>query len=245
MWNYSGWDNVSTFAGEVNHASKNYPRALFAAMGLALLVYLIPTFALIGITTSEELWNERAGFPALAELVSGPVLGTLLACAALFSAWSLFNAQILYASRLPFAMARDGWFPGSLTRTNAETGVPTRALVVCCVFSAVFAALPFGKLIVLDVILYSAEVLLEFVALMVLRRTEPDLERPFRIKGGMPVLILITLAPASFAGVVVWATLTDAEADFRHIYVLAAGLISGILIYMVRRRRVERIGATL
>ena len=61
MWNYSGWDNVSTFAGEVNNASRNYPRALFAAMGLSVCVYLLPTFALIAHTTSTEVWNETAG----------------------------------------------------------------------------------------------------------------------------------------------------------------------------------------
>ncbi|MFN6962380.1 MAG: APC family permease [Pyrinomonadaceae bacterium] len=235
VWNYSGWDNVSTFAGEVRDASRSYPRALFAAMGLAVLVYLIPTFALVGHTTDAGVWNESAGFPALAEMVGGPALGTLIAMAALFSAWSLFNSQILYASRLPYAMARDGWFPGFLTRVNVTTGVPTTALLVCCGLSALFAALPFGKLVVIDVILYSAEVLLEFVALMVLRRKEPDLPRPFKIAGGWPVLVLITAAPTAFAAAVVWATLSDAETDPRHLWVLAAGLVSGVLLYFVRR----------
>lgn len=238
MWNYSGWDNVSTYAGEVNDASRNYPRALFCAMGLAILVYLIPTFALIGSTTEAAVWNESEGFPVLAEQVGGPVLGTMIAVAALVSAWSLFNSQILYASRLPFAMAEDGWFPRFLSRANAETGVPNASLFICCIIASLFAALPFGKLVVMDIILYSSEILLEFVALIVLRKTQPDALRPFRIPGGMAVLVLITVLPVVFAGAVVWATLADPETDKRHLWVVAIGLASGVVIYSLRQKTV-------
>lgn len=237
MWNYSGWDNVSTFAEEVNDARRNYPRALFTAMGLAVLMYLLPTFALIGHTTSEDVWNESAGFPVLAEQLGIPLLAVLLGIAGLVSAWSLFNSQVLYASRLPFAMASDGWLPKFLTKTDPKTGVPTNALLVCCFFSAAFAALPFGKLVVMDIILYSAELLLEFVALIVLRRKEPDLERPFRIPGGWVVLVLITAAPMAFAATVVWATLSDPETDLRQIFIVLAAILGGSLIYFFQRRR--------
>lgn len=241
MWNYSGWDNVSTYAGEVNDASRNYPRALFATMGLAVLVYLIPTFALIGTTTDPDIWNESAGFPILAEQVGGPVLGAVIALAALVSAWSLFNSQILYASRLPFAMAEDGWFPRFLSRANPETGVPNASLFICCVIAAIFAALPFGKLVVMDIILYSSEILLEFIALIVLRRSQPDAFRPFKIPGGMLVLVFIAILPMLFAGAVVWATLSDPETDSRHLWVVAAGLASGVVIYFLRRKNVAKI----
>lgn len=235
MWNYSGWDNVSTYAGEVNDAPQNYPRGLFVAMGLSICVYLVPTFALIGRTTDEAVWNETAGFPVLAEMVGGSGLGILIAGAALVSAWSLFNSQILYASRLPFAMARDGWLPAFLGNSKTVTGVPTNALIVCCVVAAAFAALPFGKLVVVDIILYSAEVVLEFVALIALRRTMPNADRPFKIRGGIAVLVLLTLLPTAFAVAVVWATLSDPETDARHLWVVLAGLASGVILYFIRR----------
>jgi amino acid transporter len=236
MWNYSGYDNVSTFAAEVNNASKNYPRALFASVILSVCIYFLPVFTLVGTTIEESVWNESAGFPVLAEQLGGAGLGILLAIAALVSAWSLFNSQILYASRLPFAMAADGWLPKFLAKTNSKTGVPTNALLVCCLISALFAALPFGKLVVIDILLYSAELALEFIALMVLRVTEPDLPRPFKIRGGWPVLILITLAPMSFAAAIIWATFSDPETDLRHVGVVLIGLLSGIILYFVRRK---------
>ena len=240
MWNYSGWDNVSTFAGEVRDASKNYPRALFTALGLSICAYLLPVFALIGHTTSDEIWNESAGFPVLAEKLGGYGLGILLAGAALVSAWSLFNSQLLYASRLPFAMASDGWLPRIFAKTNAKTGVPTNALIACCLLAAIFAALPFGKLVVIDILFYSAELFLEFVALLVLRKTMPDLPRPFKIRGGWFVLILITLAPMSFALTVIYATLSDSETDLRHLGVVVIGLLSGVVLYFLRKNSIEK-----
>lgn len=238
MWNYSGWDNVSTYAEEVHDAPKNYPRALFTALGLAILMYLLPTFALIGHTTSSDVWNESAGFPVLAEQLGGPYLGILLAIAALIFAWGLFNSQILYASRLPFAMASDGWLPKFLVKTN-ENGVPTNALIYCCAISALFAALPFGKLVVIDILLYSAELFLEFIALMVLRVKEPDLPRPFKIRGGWLVLIVITIAPMSFAATVIYATLTDETTNPFHLVIVAIALLSGVVFYLLRRNKIS------
>ncbi len=51
LWNYCGWDNVSTFAGEVNDARKNYPRALLTALPLTVCAYLFPILAGINVTT--------------------------------------------------------------------------------------------------------------------------------------------------------------------------------------------------
>lgn len=240
MWNFSGYDNVSTYAAEVNDATRNYPRALFTAVCLSVAIYFFPVFALVGVSTDAAVWNETAGFPALAETLGGVWLGTMLAVAALVSAWSLFNSQVLYASRLPFAMAADGWYPKFFAKTDPETGVPTNALVVCCAIAALFAALPFGNLVVINIIFYSAELFLEFLALIVLRTKEPDLPRPFRVRGGWPVLILITLAPMSFALTVIVATLGDSETDHRQLGLVALGVVAGIVFYYLMRRRVRR-----
>lgn len=238
LWNYCAWDNVSTFAGEVNDASKNYPRALMMALPLTILAYLLPVLAGIGITTSEEVWSESAGFPVLASQAAGEWLGILIAFAALLSAWSLFNSQLLYVSRMPFVLARDGWLPAWLGKSSSKTGVPINALFVSCAISALFAALPFGKLVVIDILLYSAALTLEFVAFIILRKTAPEMPRPFKIPGGWFVATLLALAPIGFASVVLIATLSDAEADLRQVYVVAAAMLSGIVLYFLRRKKV-------
>ena len=241
MWNYSGWDNVSTFAGEVNDARKNYPRALALALPLTIFAYLLPILAGLTVTTDPNVWNESAGWPAVANLLGGKWLGLLIAIAALISAWSLFNSQLLYVSRLPFAMACDGWLPSFLSRTSEKTGVPVNALVASSIVSAIFCALPFGKLVIIDILLYTLELSLEFVALMVLRKKEPDLERPFKIRGGFPVLILITIAPALFAAAVIIATVSDPEADRKQIAIVLGAMVSGVVLYFLRRSKVRQV----
>lgn len=238
LWNYCAWDNVSTFAGEVNDAQKNYPRALLTTLPLTILAYLLPVFVGIGVTTSAEVWNESAGFPVLAAQVAGQWLGTLIAVAALFSAWSLFNSQLLYVSRMPFVLARDGWLPAWLGKSSSKTGVPINALFLSCGISALFAALPFGKLVVISILLYSAALSLEFIALLILRRKEPEMPRPFKIPGGWLAVILLTIAPMAFASVVLFATLSDSEADLRQIYIVAAAMLSGVVLYFLRRKKV-------
>lgn len=237
LWNYCAWDNVSTFAGEVNDAAKNYPRALLTALPLTVLAYLLPVLAGIGITLNAEVWSESAGFPVLASQVAGEWLGVLIAVAALLSAWSLFNSQLLYVSRMPFVLARDGWLPAWLGKSSSKTGVPVNALFVSCGVSALFAALPFGKLVVIDILLYSAALALEFAAFIVLRKIAPEMPRPFKIPGGWIAAILIAIVPIGFASIVLIATLSDAEADLRQIYVVAAAMLSGVVLYFLRRKK--------
>jgi amino acid transporter len=236
LWNYCGWDNVSTFAGEVRDPQRAYPRALALALPLILTAYLLPLLAGIATTTDPAIWDESAGWPALARRIGGPWLGAIVAGAALVSAWSLFNSQVLYASRLPYAMARDGWLPSVLRRTSPRTGVPTVALAATCLISALCAALTFRKLVILDILLYSAGLALEFAALIALRVRRPELARPFRVPGGRLGLACATLAPLMLATIVFGAAL-QTEDDARLQLLIACAMISGgVVCYHLRRR---------
>jgi amino acid transporter len=241
LWNYCAWDNVSTFAAEVNDARRNYPLALLVALPLVILAYLLPLLAGIAITVDPKVWSDAAGFPVIAEMMGGRALGFFVAAAALLSAWSLFNSQLLYVSRLPFAMARDGWLPAILARQSKRTGAPIYAITISCAVTAIFCALPFGKLVVIDVLLYTAELILEFIALIVLRRTRADMPRLFKIRGGMPVLILITIAPMLLASIVFYATFSSADANPRQAAIVALLIAAGSVVYLLRRGAARRI----
>jgi amino acid transporter len=242
MWNYSGWDNVSTFAGEVNDASRNYPRALMVAVPLTILAYLVPVLAGMSITTDPEMWSDAYGFPAIAEMLGSSIgvswLGPLIAIAALISMWSLFNSQLLYVSRVPFAMAEAGWLPKGLARLSKKTQTPIVALAVCCVVSAIFAGLPFTNLVVIAIIFYVGALGLQFISFLRLRQISPEMERPFRVKGGWPIAILISVLPALFATVVILATLSDPENNLKQLYVVGGAVVVGIGLYFWRKSHI-------
>ncbi|MGH9328726.1 MAG: APC family permease [Terriglobia bacterium] len=233
LWNYSGWDNVSTFAAEVKHASRSYPAALAAAQILIVVAYLLPVLAGVGRTSSPALWSESAGWPEIARLVAGNWLAAAVAAMGVVSAWSMFNSQLLYVSRLPSAMALDGWFPSSLARISVSAGVPMASLGLACAVAGIAAALPFTKLVVIDILLYSAELLLEFLALIALRLKRPEMERPFRVPWGWPGVILVSVLPLGLAGVVAVATLEGGSV--LRLGIIPVVILSGVVIYFARR----------
>jgi amino acid transporter len=235
LWNYSGWDNVSTFAGEVTEPQRNYPRAFLVALPLIVLCYLLPLFAGIAVTTDASVWSESAGWPVIANLIGGSRLGAMIAIAALVSSWALFNSQLLYVSRLPYAMARDGWLPSALAKVSSRNGVPIAALVASCAVTACFVAFSFGKLVVIDILLYAAGLALELVALIVLRLKNPGMGRPFRVPGGRVGLALVAICPMLVICVVFWASVKDAAAKGQLLIVIFL-IVSGPLVYLLRRR---------
>ncbi|MGH9447812.1 MAG: APC family permease, partial [Terriglobia bacterium] len=238
LWNYSGWDNVSTFAGEVKHAPQSYPFALGAAQLVIVAAYALPVLAGVALTTSPAVWKESAGWPVIAQLTGGPWFGLLIAAMALVSAWSMFNSQLLYISRLPYAMAQEGWLPSAFGRISGSAGVPVAALAAACGVAGLFAAFSFTQLVVLDILLYSIELLLEFLALVALRIKKPEMERPFRVPGGWPGVILVTVLPMTFTVIVAVASLGGKDWGLYQMAVIPAVILTGALIYFKRRKNV-------
>src|SRR6202011_5104538 len=93
-------------------------------------------------------------------------------------------------SRLPLAMARDGMLPKVFAKTSAKTNAPWVAILVCATGWGLCLGLGFKRLVTLDIMLYGASLMLEFVTLVALRIREPDLKREFKVPGGLAGRIL-------------------------------------------------------
>jgi len=83
VFNYSGWDNVSTYAAEVDRPQRNYPFAIGIGLVVVTLTYFLPVIAGISVSTDPQVWSADAGWPSIAELIGGRWLGALLAAAGL------------------------------------------------------------------------------------------------------------------------------------------------------------------
>jgi amino acid transporter len=234
-FNFSGWDNVSTFAAEVDRPQRNYPLALAGAMLALVLCYLLPMLAGLSVTTSPEMWNTDAGWPVISRLIGGAWLGALVAAAGVVSMWALFNAQLLYVSRLPFVMARDGWLPRLVSQVSPKTGVPKVAILIFCGITAVFAALPFGSLAVITCLLYTPALVLEFLALIISRVRHRNAPRPFRIPGGWWGMTAVCVTFFAGAFLVLAATLREWKAYPGQLLVVAFVVSSGVALYLIRR----------
>jgi len=235
IFNYSSWDNVSTYAGEVDNPQRNYPRALGVALLLAVGCYLLPVIAGITITTNPAVWSADAGWPVLSELLGGRWLGDFIAVAGLVSMSSLYNAQILYVSRLPYVMACDGWLPAALAKVSHGAAVPRLAIVGFSAITALFAAFSFGSLAIISCLLYAGALTLEFLTLIVLRIRRPNAHRSFRVPGGWWGMAYVCVTPFAFAMLVLYATLRDWRSFPGQIFVVMAIVASGVGLYLWRR----------
>jgi amino acid transporter len=236
VFNFSGWDCASTYAAEVDEPQRSYPRAIAIALAITVLSYLLPVFAGISITTDPAVWSDAAGWPVIGQLIGGYWLGNLLAAAGLVSMWGLFNAQLLYASRLPYVMAYDGWLPKALAKVSPRAGVPRLAIITLCVIAAIFAALSFGDLAVIQCLIYAGVPTLECVALVILRVRRPDAPRIFRVPGGWWGLGYVCLAPLGFAMMVLFAALREWRSFRGQLLVVGLVVLSGVCLYWWRRR---------
>ena len=203
MWNYMGWDNASTVAQEVEEPQRNYPRAMLASAGLVAATYVLPLAAVAMAGIPAARFSTGAWADAAREMV-GPWLAVAVVVGGMLNGFGMFNALMLSYTRVPYAMAEEGLLPEAFRRTTSK-GVPWVSVLVCSVGWALALQLSFERLISIDLVLYGASLLLEFVALMVLRIREPELARPFRVPGGKLGAVLVGVGPALLIGFALWA----------------------------------------
>ena len=243
LWNYMGWDNASTVAQEVEAPQRNYPRAMLISAALVAVTYILPLAAvgLAGIPASQfstGAWTDAA------RTILGPgALGTALALAivlgGMLSGAGMFNALMMSYARIPYALAKDGLLPKFLTRTT-RAEVPWASIALCAVAWALALDLSFERLISIDLVLYGASLLLEFVSLVVLRLREPDLVRPFRIPGGLPVAIAAGVGPAMLIAFALYAARDEHVGPLPALIFAALVAAAGPLAYLVARLRSAR-----
>jgi amino acid transporter len=231
LWNYMGWDNASTVAGEVENPQCNYPRAMFLSIILVAVSYVLPlaAMALAGLSPASFVTGDWAD---AASALGGPLLAMAVVAGGCITGIGMFNALVMSYTRLPMAMAQDGLLPSLLARRNRR-GVPFVSVLFCGLAWALALKLPFERLISIDLILYGTSLLLEFAALAVLRFREPALPRPFRA-GSLPVACLLGLAPAALIGYALYIARDEKIIGSTSAALFAAGVaLLGPILYAI------------
>ena len=122
MWNFVGWDNATTYAGEVSRPVRSYLVSVSMAFVLILVLYLAAALAVHHSGIDHKLLTD-GGFPVLGVLVGGRWLGILLAAGGMASTMGLYSAVLLSVSRVPQVMADDGLLPQKLCVLHRHFGI--------------------------------------------------------------------------------------------------------------------------
>jgi amino acid transporter len=203
MWNLMGFDNASTFAAEVEDPQRSYPRAMLLATALIAASYLATVLAAAASGLPAAQWTAGS-FVEVGRRLGGERLAWLVTAGGAVSAAGMYVALLLSWSRLPVAMAHDGWLPAALARRQPASGAPVPALLLGGALSGLCLGVGLRRLVEIDVLLYGAALLLEFAALVALRVRQPGLHRPFRVPGGVAGCVALSLPPLALLAAAAW-----------------------------------------
>ncbi len=233
MWNFMGWDNASTVAQEVDHPQRTYPRTMLWSVLAVTLAYIIPILAVgfAGVPSSswsDGAWVSLAG--GIRPWLAAPVLVTIM-----ISVVGQVNSLTMSYSRVPLAMAEDHLAPGLLRRIS-KNGTPWCALIFCGAIWTLALTLSLERILLLDVLIYGASLILEFVAFLALRIRNPALPRPFRIPGGLPGAILISALPCGLLLVAAVLNRGERIGQFSAAGLAGSVAVAGLALYLAAKR---------
>jgi amino acid transporter len=238
LWGYSGYEQLSTVAEEVENPQRSYPRALALVVPLSIATYFFPTYASLAALGNWHEWNPRY-FVDAAHAIGGLGLGVWMTLAATLTSLAILNSSVLATTRMPFVMAQDGHLPKALTRLHPRYGTPWVAISLSAVIYALFAARTLAQLISVYIWLRIATSVLTILALWRLRRTMPNLARPFRVPWGRKGLVYVVGAPLLMSGV---ALLGSDRFALRWgpVALLLGPIVYGLIRYRARQRQAAR-----
>jgi amino acid transporter len=229
LWLYSGYEQCSTVAEEVENPRRTYPLALAIVVPLSIAVYFLPALASLAALENWQDWHTRYLSDA-AQLVGGPWLGSWMAVAAMVTNLSLLNATVLTSTRMPFAMAEDGYLPGALTGKHPRFGTPWISIITSGIIYGLLAVHSLIQLITVYNWLRVATTVITVLSAWQLRRKMPELPRSFVVPGGRAGLITAVLA------VIVMSAVALLGSDRYGLRWGPVALAAGPVIYLVLRR---------
>ncbi len=146
MWNYAGYEQLSSMTGEMKNPQKTFVRLLAWNTPMNILTYILPTTLALAALGNWQEWKTDYIVTA-SRLIGGSALGAAMLIAAMIGTLSLSNSTILYTTRIPATMAEDGYLPAWLGKIHSRFGTPARAIAVSFVVYCILAKYPVEDLV--------------------------------------------------------------------------------------------------
>lgn len=227
LWLYSGFEQLSTVADEVENPQRTFPRALAWVVPLSIATYFLPTLFSLAALGGWRNWKDGY-FSQAAYLIGGHWLGFAVNMAGLITSLSLLNGTVLASTRMPFAMAEDGYLPKFLTKTHPRFKTPWIAIILSAFIYAALAWHTLAQLIIVYSWLRVATTWMTVIAGWRMRKAAPNMKRPFVIPWGTAGVIYCVTAPLIIGSI----ALSASEMPLAGL----ASLALGPLVYLIVRR---------
>jgi APA family basic amino acid/polyamine antiporter len=184
IYTYDGWSGVIYFSEEVTDPGRDVPRAMFGGVFTIIAIYLLVNLALLYVLPISQIAGQDFAAGVAAQAIFGRYGNTIFLTLTILSMLSAINAYHLMASRVLFAISRDGLFAKQAAAVN-KGGTPAVALFISAAVAVLFIVFgqTFDRVITVLAFFFVANYTLSFISVFVLRRREPEKERPYRAWG--------------------------------------------------------------
>lgn len=234
MWMYSGYESMSTVAGEVENPQV-IPKATLISVPLIMATYILPTMAGLASVGQWDSWGtvglDSVGYITVLSQYLAPGFAIFMVVIAVISNISVYNTYIASGSRGFFCLAEDHLAPPFLVKVDKKHGIPYVAVLSVAVVNLILCNFAFNVVVVIDVFLFMSGYVLIYISALILRKKIPDEERHFKIPGGYGFLCLVCIMPIIIAFMAFFINGTD--------YFIGGmvGIISGPIFYFFWKRK--------
>ena len=201
LWAYKGWEAVTFSAGEIKNPQRNLPLGLLAGLALAIGLYMVTNLAYLYVIPAPQIATSTRIAADAMKVAVGGIGATIIAFVILFSITGAANGNVLTAPRVFWAMAKDGLFFEKFAKIHPQHKTPHISIVATGVWAAVLSLTgTFEQLAAYVIFGQWVFFGLTVAAVIVLRRKQPDLPRPYRT-WGYPITPIIFVAAALYISI--------------------------------------------
>ena len=199
LFAYDGWINVGAIAGEMKNPGRDLPRAIVGGLSLVMAVYLAINIAYLCVAPASDLAMVTSPASLVATKIFGAVGGKVISIGILISVFGTLNGYLLTGPRVAYALSKDVLLPGSRMLIKVNKGSsPYNAIYLISILASIYALTgQFNLLSDLTVFAIWIFYVLTFIGVIILRKSKPNLNRPYRVPL-YPIIPLVAILGGGF-----------------------------------------------
>ena len=203
MFAFDGWINAGILAGEMKNPAKDLPRAIVGGLAGITIIYVLINIAYLYVLPADVLAQSATPAADVAMKLFGPVGGKVITAGIAVSIFGACNGYVLTGMRIPYALASEGLLPGSdkISKVHPKFGTPVASCALISVLAILYTLSgQFNLLADLTMFVIWVFYTLTFIAVIKLRKDQPNLHRPYKVPL-FPIVPIIAIAGGTYIGV--------------------------------------------
>lgn len=235
MFAYDGWIHVGNIAGEMKNPKRDLPKAIVLGLSAVMVVYLLINIAFLMVMTANQLAGTSTPASEVSEILFGSMGGKIVSIGILISVFGTINGYTMTGMRIPYVMARENKLPfSSWFGKLSKSGAPTNAGLFI-LFIAIIMMLFGGFEVLTDMLVFVIWIFytMTFIAVVILRKREPNLNRPYKVPF-YPIVLSIAIIGGIF---IVFNTLLTQT--MLALYGIVLTLIGLPIYFSMRKKHIE------